>query len=206
VNRPGIGYIGRPRGETARQLEPILADLRRIGYDVETLGQLPSRGRRLRDAVPILLEWLPRVTDPGVRESLVRALSVREARPAAIGPLVREFEETENDMHRWAVGNALEVVADDRAFDDLERIVREPRYGKAREMVVMALGNMKKRRDDALRLLTELLDDDELAQHALLGLEKLGDPRAIPAVERMTEHEDRWLRTCAKKTLEKLRR
>jgi HEAT repeat protein len=135
----------------------------------------------------------------------VRALSVPWARPQAIEPLVREFEQSDDEVYQWAVGNALEVVADDSAFDALERIVREPRYDKAREMVVMALGNMKKRRDDALRLLTELLEDEQLFQHALLGLGKLGDPRAIAAVERLSEDEDRFVRTCAKKTLEKLR-
>jgi HEAT repeat protein len=155
--------------------------------------------------VPVLLEWLPRIDDIPAKESVIRALSVPWARPQAIEPLVREFEQSDDEVLRWAIGNALEAIADDRVLDDLERIVRDSCYGKSREMVVVALGNMKKRRDDGLRLLTELLDDDDLVQHALLGLEKLGDPRAIPAVERLLEHDDRWIRTCAKKTLEKLR-
>jgi hypothetical protein len=190
---------------TGEQLASLMDELKQLVYDVPTPEDLPKTRRRYRDAVPVLLVWLPRIDDIAARESIVRALSVPWARPDAIEPLVREFEQSNAEAYEWAVGNALSVVADDSAFDDLERIVRDARYGKAREMVVVALGNAKKRRDDALRVLTDLLADDELAQHALLGLEKLGDPRAIPSVERLLDADDRWIRTCAKKTLAKLR-
>jgi hypothetical protein len=202
---PEIGYLGKPRGKTGEELAPLLEELRQLGYDVPTPEDLPKTRRRYRDAVPVLLAWLPRISDIPAKKSVVRALSVPWARPQAIEPLVREFEQSDDELLRWVIGNALEVIADDKVLDDLERIVRDSRYGKSREMVVIALGNMKKRRDEALSLLTELLEDDDLVQHALLGLEKLRDPRAIAAVEPLLEHDDRWIRTCAKKTLEKLR-
>jgi HEAT repeat protein len=199
-------HLGKPRGETGRQLEPLLEQLQALGYDVESPERLPKLGRRYRDAVPVLLDWLPRMTDPAAKKSVVRALSVPWARPEAIDALVREFEASDDDVYQWAVGNALSVVADDSAFDALARFVRDKRYGKAREMVVVALGKVKnERRAEALHLLTELLDDDELSGHALLGLEKLGDARALPAVERLAESPDRLLRTRAKRAAEKLR-
>jgi hypothetical protein len=201
-----IWYIGKPRGETARQLAPLVEELRKLGYEVDSPADLPRLRRRYRDAVPVLLEHLPRVTDRAVRESITRALSVPWARPAAIRPLLDEFHGTDDEVHRWVVGNALSVVADDSAFDDLVQIVREPRYRKAREMVVVALGNMNRRRDDALAVLTELLEDDDLARHALLGLQKLRDPRARPAVEQAAQHDDRVTRFYAKRVLEKLPR
>jgi HEAT repeat protein len=200
-----IGYLGRPRGMTGEQLAPLIEELHALGYDVATPEDLPRTGRRYRDAVPLLLEWLPRLDDIAARESAVRALSVQWARPDAIGPLLREFELSDAETYRWAVGNALSVVADDSAFDDLARIVRDRKYSKAREMVAVALGNMKKRRDEARRVLTELLVDEELVQHALLGLETLGDPASLPAVERLLTHDDRWIRACAKKAAGELR-
>jgi HEAT repeat protein len=200
-----IGYLGRPRGKTGEQLAPLIEELHALGYDVATPEDLPRTGRRYRDAVPLLLEWLPRLDDIAARESAVRALSVQWARPDAIGPLLREFELSDAETYRWAVGNALSVVADDSAFDDLARIVRDRKYSKAREMVAVALGNMKERRDEARRVLTELLVDEELVQHALLGLETLGDPASLPAVERLLTHDGRWIRACAKKAAGELR-
>jgi hypothetical protein len=201
-----IWYIGKPRGETARQLAPLLGELRELGYDFDSLSEFRRVGGRYRDAVPVLLEWLPRVTDRSVKESLVRSLSVPWARPAAIRPLLDEFERSDDEVLRWVIGNACSVIADDSAFDELVRIARDPLVGKPREMFVVALGNMKKRRDDALAALTELLTDEEVAQHALLGLQKLGDPRARPAIERAAQHEDRVIRLYAKRVLEKLPR
>src|SRR3954451_3763533 len=101
-----IGYLGKPRGETARQLAPLLEELHKLGYDVDSLGELPRLGRRYRNAVPVLLKYLARLTDPALKRSLVRALSVPWARPAAIRPLLDEFDQSEDEVYRWIIGNA----------------------------------------------------------------------------------------------------
>ena len=40
--------------------EPVLKALRDIGYEAETIGELPSKGR-YTDAIPTLMQWLPEI-------------------------------------------------------------------------------------------------------------------------------------------------
>ena len=56
--------------------EPILAELTSAGFKSRSLADLRHSGIRYRDAVPVLLDWLPRITDRKVKTEIVRALSV----------------------------------------------------------------------------------------------------------------------------------
>ena len=44
---------------------------------------------------------------------------------------------------KWAIGAALWVVADDGVFEQVVELVQDKRHGKAREMLAVALGNMR---------------------------------------------------------------
>ncbi|MBN2394562.1 MAG: HEAT repeat domain-containing protein, partial [Anaerolineae bacterium] len=65
-----------------------------------------------------------------------------------------------------------------------------------------ALGNMKDAR--AIGVLIELLDDEEVAGHALMALCKLAPPEARSAIERFTDHPRTWIRNEAKRALAKI--
>ena len=61
----------------------------------------------------------------GVKEAMVRALSVPFARGAA--PMfVTEFERAapDQDALKWALGNGLSVVADDAVFESVAGLLR----------------------------------------------------------------------------------
>jgi hypothetical protein len=130
---------------------PMMEELRKAGYDVrDSPYDLIDLFRRTRipytSAVPILVKWLPRVSRSDVKEGIVRALSVPWAKEAAL-PLLQEFREspaaTGGSGVKWAIGNALEVIADDTMFSDISSLVRDKRHGRDREMLVLALAKMK---------------------------------------------------------------
>src|SRR5581483_11882893 len=151
--------------EDLEALKPILAELEASGYVVDSLSNL-TQSAAYRGAVPILLKWIPSITNRNVKESVVRALSVPWAKPTAAGPLIAEFRnmpETENLGLKWTIGNALAVVATDETFDEIVELVRDKRHGRAREMLAMGLGKMKNPR--AADVLVELLDDEDVAGH-----------------------------------------
>jgi hypothetical protein len=183
----------------------ILTQLRAAGFDVKEVSDLFNLKLNYQRAVPVLLHWLPLVADPREKEMIVRALAVKWARPTAARPLVEEWrkgrpEETPSML--WAIGNSLEVVADDSVFDDLVEFARDARYGRARQMVVAALGKMKN--PSAVDVLIELLNDEEVAGHALIALQRLAPQKARPHIERFLTHPRTWWRNEAKRALAKI--
>lgn len=187
----------------------LLAELAEVGFSVASLTELRTSGVRYRAAVPVLLRWLPMVSDREVKEDLVRALSVPWARPVAARPLIDEFARVDERVDpsgtglRWAIGNALSIVADDSVFDELVHLVEDRSFGKARQMVVVGLGRSK--RPEAVPVLIGLLDDEDVSGHAVKALAKLGVEEARPALERMVNDPRSWVRNEAKKALPRLR-
>lgn len=188
--------------------EAILAELAAAGYRVRSLAALRHSGAPYRDAVPVLLRWLPRATDPKLKGEIVRALTVPWARPAATKPMIEEFRRADASVDptgtglRWTIGNALEVLADDSSFDELAELARDSRYGKARQMVVLGLGRSK--RPEAAEVLIGLIEDPEVDGHAVKALGKLRAPAARVALESKCDDKRAWVRREAKKALARL--
>jgi len=186
--------------------EPVLHDLAAAGFTgIETIGDLRNLGSPYPEAIPILLKWLPRIADSHVREDLVRALSVPWAEPAAVPVLIAEFKKRVGDGDEallWAIANALEVVADDTVFEEISELALDEKYGKAREMLVLALAKM--RAPTATHVLIKLLEDEEVVGHAAAALGELKAEPARRHLEKLLRHPRHWVRAEAQKALRKI--
>lgn len=114
------------------------------GFKVQSVGELRQSGAEYPTAVPILVRWLPRIENEQVKEDIVRTLSVPWAAPDAGPALIAEFQKADGQQRdglRWAIANGLAVTADDAVFDQLVAVVTDRKYGKAREMLALAMGN-----------------------------------------------------------------
>ena len=181
----------------------VAAELCAVGVNVSSVYDLVNSKKRYREAIPVLVRLLDEVSDESIREGIVRALTTKDARGVADSALLREFRKpSAGKLFRWAVGNALSVVASDKDFDEIAKLVTDPSFGKAREMLAVALGNMKSPR--ASELAVQLLEDDEMAGHAIIALGKIGDPATRRAVEPFLTHDKAWIRKEAQRTLTKL--
>jgi hypothetical protein len=196
--------------EYLRAASPLLEELANKGYFVEQLSDLYRRKKyanqtTFQQVVPILLRWLAQLNDLRVKDDIVRTLTIKWAKPVAAPGLIIEFLHAPDDStssSKWAVGNALSVVADDSVFEDIVKIVQDRRHGKAREMVAVTLGNMKDPR--AVDVLIDLLHDEEVAGHALLALGKLKPGRAKASIEPFLTHPKAWVRKAARSALAKI--
>lgn len=126
------------------------AALLEAGIRVRSVWDLVNISESYPTAIPILVRLLSEDLHWRVKEGVVRALAVKEARGMAAKPLVQEFlrahipdEPGQTELYKWAIGNTLSEVADDIVFPDLTAIVRDKRHGSAREMVAVALCRMK---------------------------------------------------------------
>jgi HEAT repeat protein len=188
----------------------LLADLAAAGFHVKKMAELRAPGVGDARAVPVLVRWLPEIDYLPLKRDVIATLGSRWARPAAAAPLVEEFRRvdpaTDGDGSnlRWFIGDALERVADESVVDDVIEIATDTSHGRARSLVVTALGNMRKARDRVLPVLLGLLDDEEVAAYAVMGLGRLKAPEARPAVERFLDHPESWIRREAKKALRKI--
>jgi HEAT repeat protein len=185
----------------------VTADLNRLGMDVASVFDLMKWKQPYPAAVPVLLEHLSRVQDEGIKAGIVRALTAKEALGKADAALVAEFRavppsQKANLGLKWTIANALSVVATDAVFADLVELSRDKRNGRSREMLAVALGKMKN--PAAVDVLIELLNDEELAGHALMGLGKLKAQKARPHIENFLNHPKPWVRKEASKALAKL--
>jgi len=190
--------------ETARST--VFTALAEAGFSVERIGEL--RRSDYRAAIPILLEWLPRVEDPYLRWAIVSALGVSWARPAAAPALIEEFHRAGDWPHgyKWAVGQALGDVADDSVWEGLVPLVCNPQHGHARQGVVMAFGRLRQPR--AVDVMMALLGDRDaqIVEQALDALGRLQAGRALPRIEILTTHPDRWVRRAAARALVRINR
>jgi len=187
---------------------PVVARLRDAGYPVDHIQDLYTKRYQYRSAVPILVDALGTVTAADVAETIVRALSVPYARGWA-QPLVAQFGRfdaadpfDEGFAYKWAVGNALAVVADDSVYDDLVQLIEDESHGRTREMLVIGLANMKTHDPD--QLLIDLLDDPGLAAFAAIALGKRRTAGAAGKLRELVDHGEGRNRVEARKALRKI--
>lgn len=180
----------------------VLHDLAQAGFEVNSVSELFGLKFNYKAAVPVLLKWLPLVTDQKLKEEIVRALSVKWARPMAAAALAEQFRLVSDQSGmgiRWAIANALAVVADDSVLNEIVSLVKAREYGRSREMLAVALGNMKDDRVD--EVLIDLLDDEEISGHVLMAVRKRRIRRAKDKIEKLTSHPKAWIRKEAEKAL-----
>ncbi len=202
------GRVARDRQEAIalhqRQLAPLMDELHAAGFGHVTLDELRTSRTAYVLAVPILVHWLSQVTDPSAKESIVRALSVPWAGSLATRALLDEFHRAPHEWAslKWAIGNAIEVIADPAAATEIVSIIAEPSHGAARQMFVLAVGRIGYR--DSIPTLIRLLEDGDVAGHAVMALGKMAAHEAGPMLERLSTSGKPWVRKEAVKALKRI--
>jgi HEAT repeat protein len=167
---------------------------------ISTIADLIHRSEdEYRLALPILIRWLPIATYVSLREDIVRTLSMPAAKGIAGPALVAEFKRAQDDGLRWAAGNALSRVADERLFDELASLIQDPRYGRAREMLAMALAETRNPR--AVPILIRLLNQGDLVGHVAMALGTLRAEDARESLAAVGSNHPAWVRREVEKAL-----
>ncbi len=164
----------RAQGERfAREEAPLVREIAEAGLIIDSVSDLINARGAYPEAIPVLLRHLKK-TDyrPELRDAIARALTVKgypEILPAMIDAF-REDSEPRLNGPKWAKGNAIEVLFDDRYFEEIVKLARDPAHGEARDMLVYALA--KSRSPIADEVLQELLADPQLEIHAKKAIQR----------------------------------
>ena len=122
---------------------PLRRDLSAVGLDVGSVSDLLNINAPYPKAVPVLLHHLATLRHPVLRHTLARALSVQEAEGLAGGPILRELRREADSMTRWAMANALTIVAVPGDADEIAALVDDPDFADVRERLAQALKNVR---------------------------------------------------------------
>jgi hypothetical protein len=172
------------RERTARRLkaeQPLIADLARAGYAVESVWDLVNTRAGYSSAVPVLIDHLQRNYPDDVREGIARALAVPAAK-TAWQLLIKLYDEATDDtpnQMKTAFACALSGAAgaDDAMLDDIARLVRDRSQGTSRTLFLENLAASD--RPDLHELLHEAVKDSDLAKEARLQLRRIRERRRV---------------------------
>lgn len=174
------------------------------GVFVDDIYDLVNTKKSYPEAIPILVNLLKnqQVQDPKLLEGIVRSLAVKEAKGVANETVFKKFIEVQQDWLRWAIGNTINVIATAEDLDKLIVIVKDKKYGTARQMPTMALGRFKS--SVVEDTLISLLNDTDVLPHAIDALGKLRSIKAKSYLENLLTNSSPLVRKEAKKALQRI--
>lgn len=155
----------RRAAEWRRAEKPLVDELRRAGFEVESAWDLVNTSTPYPAALPVLLEHLGRRYPDRVREGIARALAV--GRDAMFGwdRLVHLYrDEPAGSDAKDGIAVALAAICDDDVVDELIELARDAEHGESRILLLRAL---KRSRASQARLeLERMAADPVLGQQA----------------------------------------
>jgi hypothetical protein len=199
---------------SARDAAPLKQALIQAGVDPTDFGRFVNRvvpgviepsTFDPEAAAPVLLAWLPRITNWDVKGSIVAHLKTRAAKRIATPALIREFLYADNLDYKWRVGDTLQYVAHHSQFDELVELAADPSHGPARQMLVDMLWRVKTPRAD--QVLFDSLADPDVALAAQSALRRrIGNTQARAHIEPLLDHPAEYVRKAARTHLRRIDR
>ena len=157
--------------------EPILVDLRAIGWNVESVWDLVNTSTGYSEAIPILLKHLLLPYSDRTREGIARAVAVPEPAVRKAWPMLVEAYcnayfglgiIAPGDTKEYRLGTkdglacALSIAVTDETMEELIGIAKDRSHGESRVLLLSALKKSKSAL--ANKALEELASDPDLAK------------------------------------------
>jgi HEAT repeat protein len=156
--------------EWRRAERPLVEELQRAGFEVESAWDLVNTSAAYPKALPILVDHLQRTYPGPVREGIARALAVPEAK-FGWDVLMRLYRDEHEKRAKDGLAVAIAAVADDELIEDVIALARDTRHGTSRLLLLNALECSPDPR--ARAALMELGTDSELAKEIQVILQRL---------------------------------
>lgn len=154
-----------------------------------------------RRALPVLLDWLPRVESPAVRDTL--ASRIRQAGKGTVSAQALIAAYTKRPS--WQLGDAIARTMTPAEHEQVVELAADRRAGMERQMLVYALWRIKGER--ARSLILELVEDPDVARHAIYSLRRAyGNTEARRRLEGIRGHRDEQVREAVDDALKRIER
>lgn len=190
----------------------ICSELKKVGVRVKSIYDLVNTSKPYPEAIPTLVEWLPKLTNESIKQGVVRALTLKGAGEGIKKGLIVEYErhrDTKNDLQaslRWAIGNALSVVLKKQDLETILKYVKDHRYGSSRITLIEKLAQWKIY--DSIDILIDILNEEgeDLGSigRSMNALGRLKAEKAKGDIEKFITHPHPSIQKAAKKALERI--
>jgi HEAT repeat protein len=201
---PSVGY------EDDAQL--VRAALAAAGVDARDFGNFVNRAvPGVTDpvhfdaarAMPVLVKWLPRVSNEKVREAIVRHLAVKTADSRAADALIEEYRRPGSQTYKWAVAATLAYICGSSHFAKITDLVADRSQGIARQPLIGMLWRVKTAAAD--EILHDALSDPDTALAAMSALRRrLGNADARQYIETLLNDPDQRVSRAARRQLQRI--
>jgi HEAT repeat protein len=181
--------------------EEMIKEINSAGFELEDFNHLPSLKPKHKFLIPILLRYLGKFERLNTNEMIVRALGVKGFYDAT-SRLIDEYHKSDNRFYKWAIGNSLSIILDQKYEDEYIEIIKNKANASSRQMVVITLGKLKSIK--AIEFFIQLLDDDDIDGHIIMALKYYKNKELIKYIEPFLNHNKSWIRQEAKKSIKKL--
>lgn len=192
--------------------QPVKAALAAAGIDARDFGRFVNRPLPgvirpahfdAARAMPVLLQWLPRVSNEKVRESIVRHLAIKTKDGAVAEALIREFRRPGSAIYKWIVADTLAFVCDKRHFAELTELAADNSHAHGRAPLVAMQWRIKTAAAD--QILLNGISDPDVALPAMSALRRrFGNATARQHILPLIHHEDGRVRTAARQQLRRI--
>jgi hypothetical protein len=156
--------------QSRREQATLLADLKNVGVQVESVWDLVNTADKYPAAIPVLLHHFVVPYSKRIKEGIVRALTVDYAGPEVLRELIRQFREQTDDSAnslKWVLGNAISEVATPADAETMVELAIDPIHGEARDMITQRLPRVVKNKARLREVLQRLAGDKQMERYAL---------------------------------------
>ena len=190
------------RDALSKEEEKLVDELNSAGASVKSVWDLVNTEEKYEEAIPVLARHLNQPYSSKIKEGIIRALTVAEARGAVGSALIEMFRSENDDYVRWAIGNALAIVAESEDIENISALLSDDSYGESRGMLVHAIARLGS--NNSVDFIIGLLADQAVCAQAIVALGNLKNPKAKSALTPFLSCSDSEIRNLAKKAIKKI--
>lgn len=177
-------------------------ELLALGFRFQVLNQAESFMPKYKDVIlPLVLKYYRLATRKNEKEYLLGWLHHRGLEEA-VPLLLEEYYAQPPAVDRWFISDRLYQIRSRAYIDDYLRIISNPAYGRARQMVILLVGKLKV--EAAVPILIGLLEDEEVRLHAIIALGQYKREEFRGYFERFQDAKQPGWRKYARAALKKL--
>ncbi len=179
----------------------LIRDMAEKGFVISSVWDLVNSGNTYEKGIPILVKHLAMPYSSKVKEGIVRALAVKEAKGKANMSLIHLYHNLPKSEYslRWAIGNTISVLVTKNDIESILTIVSNRDNGSSRQMFIKALTKFSS--DKVVDVLLSILFDEDVTLQVLSALEKLKVKKAVDLIKTLLSDKSTNIRKAAEKAI-----